>query len=217
MNDCLVHSSTLEQHLIDVAGVFETFRRHQLYAKSSKSEFGRQELGFLGHRLSKAGVSVDQRKVHSVVEWATPTSCTEVRRFTGLANYYRQFVEGYTEIMAYLTALRGPAARFVWSPDAQMSFDALKRALSSALVLRTFDPSRRAVLTTDASSVAVAAILTQPDGEGHQHPVAYESCKLTAVGRKYPVHVLELLAVVHALRVFKHYLLGNGAPRPAGC
>ena len=74
--------------------------------------------------------------MQSIVEWATPTSCTEVRRFTGLANYYRRFVEGYAELAAPLTALGGPAARFVWSPDAQASFDALKLALSSAHVLR---------------------------------------------------------------------------------
>ena len=72
-------------------------------------------------------------------------------------------------------------------------------------------------MTTDASSIAVAAILTQPDDEGRQYPVAYESHKLTAAERNYPAHVLELLAVVHALRVFKHYLLGSGAPRPLGC
>jgi len=217
MDDCLVHSPTLEQHLLDVEEVLEIFRRRQLYAKSSKCEFGRQELGFLGHRLSKAGVSVDPRKVQSTIEWTTPTSCSEVRRFTGLANYYRRFVEGYSELAAPLTALGSPTARFVWTPEAQASFDALKLALSSAPVLRTFDPARRAVLTTDASNVAVAAILTQPDDEGHQHPVAYESRKLTAAERNYPAHVLELLAVVHALRAFRHYLLGGGAPRPGGC
>ena len=217
MDDCLVHSPTLEQHLLDVEEVLEIFRRRQLFAKSSKCEFGRQELGFLGHRLSKEGVSVDPRKVQSIVEWATPTSCTEVRRFTGLANYYRRFVEGYAELAAPLTALGSPTARFAWGPEEQASFDALKAALSSAPVLRTFDPARRAVLTTDASNVAVAAILTQPDDSGHQHPVAYESRKLTAAERNYPAHVLELLAVVQALRTFRHYLLGGGAPRPAEC
>jgi hypothetical protein len=92
MDDCLVHSPTLEQHLLYVAEVLETFRRHQLYAKSSKCEFGRRELGFLGHRLSKEGVSVDPRKVQSIVEWATPTSCMEVLRFTvtDLADYHRR-------------------------------------------------------------------------------------------------------------------------------
>ena len=78
----------MEQRLLDVAEVLEIFRRQQLYAKSSKCEFGRQELGFLGRRLSAAGASVDPRKVQSIVEWATPTSCAKVCRFT-LANYYR--------------------------------------------------------------------------------------------------------------------------------
>ena len=98
MDDCLVHSATLGQHLRDVEEVLEIFRRRQLYAKRSKCEFGRQELGFLGHRLSRAGVSVDPRKVQSILEWATPTSCSEVRRFTGLANCYRRFVEGFAEV-----------------------------------------------------------------------------------------------------------------------
>ncbi len=74
-----------------------------------------------------------------------------------------------------------------------MSFDALKLALSTLPVLCKFDPARRAVLTTDASNMAVAAILTQPDDEGRQHPVAYENRKLTAADQNYPAHVLELL------------------------
>jgi hypothetical protein len=116
MDDCLVHSPTLEQHLRDGAEVLEILRRRQLFAKSSKCEFGRQELG---HRLSLAGVSVDPRKVQSVLEWATPTSCCEARRFTGLANCYPRFVEGYPEVAAPLTALGSPNARFVWTPAAQ--------------------------------------------------------------------------------------------------
>jgi hypothetical protein len=108
MGDCLVHSPTLEQHLLDVAEVLEIFRRCQLFAKRSKCEFGRQELGFLGHCLSHAGVLVDPRKVQSILEWARPTSCCEVRRFRGLANYYCSFVEGYAEVAA---PLRRSAAR----------------------------------------------------------------------------------------------------------
>jgi hypothetical protein len=87
MDDYLVHSPTLEQHLLDMAEVLDIFRRRKLLAKSSKCEFGRQELGFLVHCLSAAGVSVDPLKVQFIVEWATLTLCTEVLRITGLANY----------------------------------------------------------------------------------------------------------------------------------
>ena len=88
--------------------------------------------------------NVYPRKVQSILEWATPTSCTEVRRFRGLANYYRRFVEGYAEVAAPMTALGSPTAKFAWSPAAQASFDTLKLALSTALVLWTFDPQRPA-------------------------------------------------------------------------
>ena len=104
----------------------------------------------------------------------------------------------------------------MWTEDTQANFDALKLALSSAPVLRTFDLARRPVLTTDASNIAVAAILTQPDEEGKPHQVAYESSKLTAAEKNYRAHILELLAVVHSLRVFRYYLLGSGEPRLEG-
>ena len=100
--------------------------------------------------------------MQSIIEWATPTSCCKARRFTGPANYYRHFVEGYAKVAAPLTALGSPTARFRWTAETQARacFDALKLALSSAPVLRTFDPARRAVLTTDASNIAIAANLT---------------------------------------------------------
>ncbi len=135
----------------------------QAVANSSKCEFGRQELGFRGYRLLLAGMSFDQCKLQSVVEWATPTSCAEVWRFTGLANYQCRFVEGCAsaEVAAPLAALGIPTARFAWTLTTQTaSFDALKPALSSAPMLRTFDPGRRAMLTTDANGIAVAPILT---------------------------------------------------------
>ena len=61
----------------------------KLYAKASKCQFGRASVGFLGHVISEHGVGVDPRKVAAITEWATPASCSDVRRFVGLANYYR--------------------------------------------------------------------------------------------------------------------------------
>ncbi len=92
--------------------MLEIFRRRQLCAKSSKCEFGRHELYFLAHCISKDGMSLDPHKVQLIVEWATPMSCSEARRLTGLANYYLRFVEGYAELAALLTALGSPTARF---------------------------------------------------------------------------------------------------------
>ena len=216
MDDLLCYSPSLEQHLQDVREVLAILRQEGLYVKASKCEFGRSELGFLGHRVSAAGVAVDPRKVSAVRDWPTPTSNVDLRRFVGLCNYYRRFVESYADIAAPLTRLCGPHSPWSWGPEEQRSFERLKECLTTAPVLRTFDSRRRSVLTTDASEMAISAVLTQPDDDGIHHPVAYESRKLSAAEQAYPAHVLELLAVVHALRVFRHYLLGSGAPRPPG-
>ena len=134
------------------------------------------------------------------MEWATPTSCTDVRRFVGLVNYYRKFVLRFSALAAPLTALCSPRAQFTWGPAEQQSFDALKAALTSAPVLRVWDPARPTRLLTDASELAVLAILEKPDDAGAFHPVAFESRKLTQPERFYPPHLLELLAPVHAFK-----------------
>ena len=93
-DDILIFSKTREEHLAHVRMVLETLRHHKLYAKASKCHFGRAAVGFLGHVISEHGVAVDPRKVRvaAVANWASPTSCTEVRCVVGLANYYRKFV-----------------------------------------------------------------------------------------------------------------------------
>ena len=135
-----------------------------------------------------------------------PRPLTEVRRFVGLANYYRRFVRQFSSLAAPLTSLCSPLATFRWTDTEQQSFEALRAALMSAPVLRVWDPGLPTRLTTDASELAVSGILEQPDSSGAFHPIAYESRKLTAPERAYPPHLLELLAVVHCLKSFRPYL-----------
>ena len=97
----------------------------------------------------------------------------------GLANYYRKFVLRFSALAAPLTALCSPRATFRWGPAEQASFNALKVGLTSAPVLSMWDPERLTHLLTDASELAVSAILEQPDDTGLFHPVAFKSRKLT--------------------------------------
>ena len=115
-SDCLVHLPTLEQHPLDVAEELEIFRWRQLYAESSKCEFGLQELGFLGHLLSAKGVVHRQVGDTNVMLRCATLHCS---------------MEGYSEDAAPLTALGSTASRFTWSAETQASFIALKLALSS--------------------------------------------------------------------------------------
>jgi hypothetical protein len=109
-DDILIFSKTREEHLVHVRMVLETLRHHQLFAKASKCQFLRSSVGFLGHVISERGVAVDPRKVAAVAEWATPTSCTDVRRFIGLANYYRKFVLRFSSLAAAMPPHSQPCA-----------------------------------------------------------------------------------------------------------
>ena len=207
MDDILIFYRTKTDHRIHVRMVLETPRLHRLYAKASKCQFGRSSVAFLGHVISARGVAMDPRKLSAISTWARPTSCSDVRRFIGLANYYHRFVRRFSALASPLTSLCSPQASFRWTATEQQSFDALRTALMSAPVLRVWDPTRPTRLTTDASELAVSGILEQPDDDGAFHPIAYESRKLTAPERAYPPHLLELLAVVHCFKSFRPYLL----------
>jgi hypothetical protein len=103
IDDILIYSKSEEEHATHLRLILEILREHQLYAKFSKCEFWLKEVGFLGHVLSAGGISVDPKKIKSVMDWEAPTTQTEVRGFLRLAGYYRKFVEGFSSIARPMT------------------------------------------------------------------------------------------------------------------
>jgi hypothetical protein len=105
IDDILIYPKSkedLERHLKLVLQVLE---KKKLYAKLKKCEFWLDSVAFLGHVISKDGISVDPKKVEAVVEWNRPNNVTEIRSFLGLAGYYRRFVEGFSHLAMPLTRL----------------------------------------------------------------------------------------------------------------
>jgi len=141
-----------------------------------------------------------------VAEWPTPTSRKKVQQFLGFGNFYRRFFRGFSSIAAPLHALTSPRVRFVWSPEAESSFNELKRRFTSAPILTLPDPQRQFVVDVDASNDGVGAVLSQRSADRKMHPCAYLSRRLTPAERNYDVGNRELLAVKVALEEWRHWL-----------
>ena len=98
IDDILVYSKNAKDHEEHLRVVLTRLREHKLYAKFSKCEFWLKKVPFLGHVLSKDGISVDLGKVQEVMDWKAPTSVHEVWSFLGLTGYYRRFILDFSKI-----------------------------------------------------------------------------------------------------------------------
>ncbi|CAN4101642.1 unnamed protein product [Withania somnifera] len=135
IDDILVYSRSKSDHEQHLRVILRTPREHKLYAKFSKCEFWLESVAFLGHIVSKAGVSIDSAKIRVGRDWPRPTTVYEIRSFIGLAGYYRRFIEGFSSIAAPLTRLTRKGITFRWSEECELSFGKLKDPLTSAPVL----------------------------------------------------------------------------------
>ncbi|GBG87827.1 hypothetical protein CBR_g45983 [Chara braunii] len=177
-------------------------------ANRDKCEFVRQELEYLGHFVTPEGISPISDKIQAVQEWPEPWNVTDVRSFLGLTGYYQRFIKGYSKIAAHLNKLQCEDRPFDFGEEARGSFLALKAVLLSAEILRIYDPLAPTRVTTDASSYGIGAVLKQHDGVDW-HPAEYFSKKVPLVHSIDDARKKELLAFVHALKRWRHFLLGR--------
>ena len=162
----------------------------------------------MGHVVSEQGLSPNPAKVQAVANWKVPMNVSEVCSFLGLAGYYRRFIKNFARIAAPLTNLTRKNHPFAWSLREGEAFNQLKTVLQNAPVLQLANQQKDYIVTTDASDYAMGAMLSQVRDDG-EHPVAFESRKMNPAEQNYPTHERELLAVFHALRTWRHYLLGR--------
>ncbi|WVZ71366.1 hypothetical protein U9M48_019958 [Paspalum notatum var. saurae] len=204
IDDILIYSKNEKEHEEHLRIVLTWLREHKLYAKFSKCAFWLKEVGFLGHVLSKEGVAVDPSKVEVVLNWKQPETVTGIRSFLGLAGYYRRFVKDFSKIAKPMTSLTKKNAKFIWSPKCEEGFQELKKLLTTAPMLAQLDVTKPFDVYCDASGQGLSCVLMQ---EGRV--IAYASRQLRKHEANYPTHDPELAAVVHALKIWRHYLLGN--------
>src|SRR6516165_5176268 len=203
IDDILIYSRSKEEHATHLRMTLGILTKEQLYAKLSKCEFWLESVAFLGHIISKEGVSVDPKKIEAIVDWPRPTNVTEVRSFLGLAGYYRRFVENFSTIAVPLTRLTQKRVKFEWNEDCERSFQELKQRLVSAPILTLPSGLDGFVVYSDASKNGLGCVLMQ-----NERVIAYASRQLKPYEENYPTHDLESAAVVFALKTWRHYLYG---------
>jgi hypothetical protein len=208
LDDIMVFSATRDKHVVHLDNVLKILAENNLFVKESKCSFFQKSIDFLGYTISEGTLSADAKKIQAIQTLQSPSNLTEVRSFLGMTGFYRRFIKDYAQLALPLTELLKESVRFSWSAKEEASFKLLKEALSSAptLILPQFHLPFH--VTCDASGTAIGAVLAQTLEDGI-HPVAYESRKLTPAEQNYPVHELELLSIVHALKIWRCYLEGK--------
>ena len=172
VDDVIVHARSLEEHNAKIRRLFDRLSEAKLTLHPEKCEFLRDELNYLGHRISKDGVSPDPAKISVVKNYPRPKSTKEVRGFLRFCNYYRKFVKNFSEIAKPLAQLTSKNKPFTWGDEHDKAFNILKdRLCNEPILLQYPDFNKEFTLTTDASNVAVGSILSQQK-DGFDHPVA---------------------------------------------
>ena len=211
LDDIIIFSSSWSEHLEHLRTVFSRLRESRLTAKPSKCHFGMAQTTYLGHEIGTGKVCPEMSKVEAVRLFPTPRTKKQVRGFLGLTGYYRKFIPDYATIATPLTDLtrKTRSDKIDWTITCEESFQKLKEILCSTPVLQSPDFNKPITLQTDASNRGVAAVLSQTDDDGNDHPVAYFSRKLLPREEKYSTVEKECLAIKLGTTAFKAYLLGT--------
>ena len=202
IDDLLIYSTSLEEHVQHLRRIFEKMRKEKIYAKKVKCYFAQEKVPFLGHFISKNGIELDSAKVEALRNWPEIKTIKQLRGFLGLAGYYRRFIKDFSKIALPLTQMlkKGETIKIEKDSPQEKAVNQLIEALSNAPVLASPDYSKQFEISTDASDDAAGAVLQQ---EGR--PIAFISQKFSDTQRNWSTYDKELYAVVWALKQFRHY------------
>ena len=207
LDDIVVVTGTFEKHVEILAEVARRLEEAKLTISVEKSRFCLAEMKFLGFIIDARGIRVDPEKVECIAKFPRPTSVREIRRFIGMAGYYRRFVPNFSELSAPMTNLISKKGKLQWSLEAEHSFKEIKRRLMSAPILVTPKWNEMFTIHTDASDYATGAMLTQGEGED-ERPIAYMSRKMIDAQTRYTTTEKECLAILLAVKHFRCYVDG---------
>lgn len=208
LDDIIIFSNSLDEHINKLRAIFDRVRETNLKIQLDKSEFLRKEVLYLGHTITKDGLKPNDDKINAVLKYPLPKTTTEIKSFLGLVGYYRRFIKDFAKITQPMTSCLKKRNGIVINQNYIDSFNKCKELLTHAPLLQYPDFEKPFILTTDASNVAVGAVLSQ--GQiGSDKPIAYASRTLSDTEARYSTIERELLAIIWAVKHFRPYLYGR--------
>lgn len=214
MDDVIIFSKNFDDHLVHISKVFDRLQKAGLKLKLTKCLFGHTSVLYLGHIVSRDGVSPDPSKLEAINKFPVPKNVSELKSFLGLAGYYRKFVQNYSAIVHDLTQLTKKNIDFQWTEKQDLVFNKLKMLLTTAPILRYPNFARPFIIHTDASGYGIGSVLAQVqfDKESNSEVevvLGYASKHLSAAEMKWPIIEKEAFAIIHAVKFFHPYLYGR--------
>ena len=209
LDDWLITSKTFDEHLNLLDSVFQRLRRFNLRYRLTKSHFCQKEILYLGHKISEEGITVAPHNTEKIANFPDPKDKSGVRRLFGLFGFYRMYIANFAMLASPLTKMTKKDSDFEWTKACSEAAAKLKKAITSAPILKFPDFSKEFTLTTDASSTAIGAVLSQVGDDGREHPVSFYSRMLTAGESKWSSCEQELFAILSAVKHYRMYLMNN--------
>lgn len=208
LDDIIVYSTSLQEHLENLEKVFQRLRESNFKIQMDKSEFLKLETAYLGHIISGDGIKPNPDKISAILKYPIPKTSKEIKQFLGLLGYYRKFIPDFARTTKPLTQCLKKGRKITLDPEYVSCFERCKTLLTNDPILQYPDFSKEFNLTTDASNVAIGAILSQGP-IGSDKPVCYASRTLNESEMNYSTIEKELLAIVWATKYFRPYLFGR--------
>ena len=205
-------SPTPEHYREHLRQVFSRLQDHGLRINPEKCVLAAACLDFLGFQVNQEGIRPLEDKVKTIREFPLPSTQRKLRQFLGLVNFYNRFLPSCAQTLQPLHDLLKGAPKgntpLSWTPAATTAFHSVKDALADASLLVHPRPHAPTCILTDASSVAVGAVLQQRLNNSWC-PIAYFSRKLTPAQMRYSTFDRELLAIYLAIKHFQHFIEGR--------
>ena len=206
LNDILIYSEIEAEYKIHVKRVLQKLHEADLQADITKCAFHIKKISYLELIIITKEIKMNLAKVSIIVKWLTLMNIKDIQSFLSFINFYQRFIYDYSKLASSLTYLIKKDVPFEWITECQFTFNALKKAFTSDVILRHFNLNLKIIIETDTSDYVSEGILSQYDKNNVLHLIAYFFKKHNSAECNYEIYDKELMIIVHVFKEWRSEL-----------